>query len=95
MLFKVGPLYLDNFFIRAALDSFAHESIHTLTDKNVRRKLYISFDINNIRGIDKNDIKVIRDKTKTLVTLNCEKRVEFMENIDVVVRFENTYDSSK
>jgi|TARA_B110000503_G_C6887859_1_gene305459 hypothetical protein len=93
--FKVGPLYLDNSFIRAALDSLAHENIHTLTDKDVRRKLYSSFDINNVRGINKNDIKVIREKTKTLVTLNYEKRVEFMGNVDVVVRFENTYDSSK
>lgn len=93
--FKVGPLYLDNSFIRAALDSLAHENIHTLTDKDVRKKLYASFDINNIRGIDTKQIKILREKTKTLVTLNYEKRIELMGNVDVVVRFENSYDSSK
>jgi len=40
-------------------------------------------------------LKIIREKTKTLVTLNYEKRIEFMGNVDVIVRFENSYDSSK
>lgn len=93
--FKVGPLYLDNSFVRAALDSLAHENIHTMTDKGVRKKLSSSFDINNVRDIDTKQIKIIREKTKTLVTLNYEKRIEFMGNVDVVVRFENSYDSSK
>jgi hypothetical protein len=93
--FKVGPLYLDNSFVRAALDSLAHENVHTLTDKDVRRKLSSSFDINNIRDVDMKQLKIIREKTKTLVTLNYEKRIEFMGNVDVVVRFENSYDSSK
>ncbi|MDX2350050.1 MAG: DUF4845 domain-containing protein [Porticoccus sp.] len=93
--FKVGPLYLDNSFIRAALDSLAHENIHTLTDRGVRGKLSATFNINNIRDVDTKQIKIIREKTKTLVTLNYEKRIEFMGNVDVVVRFENSYDSSK
>ncbi|MEH6468976.1 MAG: DUF4845 domain-containing protein [Porticoccus sp.] len=93
--FKVGPLYLDNSFIRAALDSLALENIHTLTDKDVRKKLYSSFDVNNVRDVDMKQLKIIRERTKTLVTLNYEKRIEFMGNVDVVVRFENSYDSSK
>jgi len=40
--FKVGPLYLDNSFVRASLDSLALENIHTLTDKDVRKKMYSS-----------------------------------------------------
>lgn len=93
--FKVGPLYLDNSFIRAALDSLAHENIHTLTDRAVRGKLSSTFSINNIRDVDTKQIKIIREQTKTLVTLNYEKRVDFMGNVDVVVSFENSYDSSK
>lgn len=93
--FKVGPLYLDNSFVRAAIDSLAQENIHTMTDKDVRKKLNAFFDINNVRDIDTKQIKIIREKTKTLVTLNYEKRINFMGNVDVVVRFENTYDSSK
>ena len=88
--FKVGPLYLDNSFVRAAIDSLAQENIHTMTDKDVRKKLNAFFDINNVRDIDTKQIKIIREKTKTLVTLNYEKRINFMGNVDVVVRFENT-----
>jgi Domain of unknown function (DUF4845) len=94
-VFKVGPLYLDNAFVRSALDSLAHENIHTLTDKDVRKKLSSYFDINNVRDVDAKQIKIIRDKTKTLVILSYEKRIEFMGNADVVIRFENNYDSSK
>lgn len=92
---KVGPLYLDNSFVEAAMDSLAEENIHTMTDSQVRRKLADFFDINNVRDIDMKDIKIEREKTRTLVSLNYEKRVNFMANLDVVVRFNNSYDSSK
>ncbi|WP_461481863.1 DUF4845 domain-containing protein [Porticoccus sp.] len=92
---KVGPLYLDNSFVKAAMDSLAEENIHTMTDAQVRRKLADFFDINNVRDIDMKDIKIEREKTRTLVSLNYEKRVNFMANLDVVVRFNNSYDSSK
>ncbi|MEZ5529152.1 MAG: DUF4845 domain-containing protein [Porticoccaceae bacterium] len=92
---KVGPLYLDNSFVKAAIDSLAEENIHTMTDSQVRRKLGDFFDINNVRDIDMKDIKIEREKTRTLVTLNYEKRVNFIANVDVVVRFNNSYDSSK
>ena len=92
---KIGPLYLDNSFVKAAIDSLAEENINTMTDKQVRRKLADFFDINNVRDIDMKDIKIEREKTRTLVTLNYEKRVNFIANLDVVVRFNNSYDSSK
>ncbi|TNF05630.1 MAG: DUF4845 domain-containing protein [Gammaproteobacteria bacterium] len=92
---KIGPLYLDNSFVSAAIDSLADENIHTLTDKQIRRKLSDNFDINNVRDMDMRDVKIIRDKTHTSVTLDYEKRVNFMGNLDVVVKFKNSYDTSK
>jgi len=92
---KVGPLYLDNSFVKAAMDSLAEENIHTMTDRQIRRKLGDFFDINNVRDIDMKDIKIVREKTGTIVTLDYEKRVNFMGNLDVVVHFNNRYDSSK
>lgn len=92
---KIGPLYLDNSFVKAAIDSLAEENIHTMSDAEVRRKLSAYFDINNVRDIDMKLIKIEREKTHTLVSLNYEKRINFMGNLDVVVRFENTYDSSR
>ncbi|PCJ90842.1 MAG: DUF4845 domain-containing protein [Porticoccaceae bacterium] len=92
--FKVGPLYLDNSFVSAAIASLEQEDVHGMTDRDIRRKLSSQFDINNIRDMNTKEIKVVREKTRTVVSLDYEKRVNFMANVDVVVRFENSYDSS-
>ena len=93
-IFKVGPLYLDNSFVKAAVASLQNEDVHGMTDRDIRRKLGSQFDMNNVREIDRKQIKIDRKKTHTIVTLDYEKRVNFMGNIDVVVVFNNSYDSS-
>lgn len=93
-IFKVGPLYLDNSFVKAAVASLQNEDVHGMTDRDIRRKLGSQFDMNNVREIDRKLIKVDRKKTHTVVTLDYEKRVNFMGNVDVVVMFNNSYDSS-
>ncbi|MBQ0720008.1 MAG: DUF4845 domain-containing protein [Gammaproteobacteria bacterium] len=91
---KVGPLYLDNSFVNAALQSLASEPIHKLSDGKIRRRLQDSFTINNIRDVNAKDTVIERKKTATTVTLDYERRVNFFANVDVVVVFENTYDTS-
>ena len=92
--FKIGPLYLDNSFVRAAVTSLQNEDIHNMSNGDIRRKLTAQFDMNNVRDIDTTLIEVIREKTRTQVTLNYEKRVNFMGDVDVVVMFNNSYDSN-
>ena len=91
--FKVAPLYLDNSFVSAAFASLEKEDIHNMTGGDIKRKLNDQFNMNNVRDVDKKLIKVIREKTRTEVTLNYEKRINFMGNVDVVVVFNNSYDS--
>lgn len=91
--FKIVPLYLDNSFVSAAIASLEKEDIHNMTGGDIRRKLNDQFNINNVRDVDKKLIEVVREKTRTQVTLNYEKRVNFMGNVDVVVIFNNSYDS--
>ena len=93
-IFKVGPLYLDNSFVKAAVNALQKEDVHGMTDREIRQKLGSQFDMNNVRDIDRKLIKVDRKKTHTVVTLDYEKRVNFMANVDVVVMFNNVYDSS-
>lgn len=93
-LFKVGPLYLDNYFVQGAMNTLADENIHEMTDARIRRKISNSFTINNVRNVDVKKVQIEREKTRTLVTLNYETRVNFMGNLDVVVVFNNVYDSS-
>ncbi len=94
ILFKVGPLYLDNYFVQGAMQTLADENVHEMTDANIRRKISDSFTINNVRDVDVKKVQVEREKTRTLVKLNYEKRVNFFGNLDVVAVFNNVYDSS-
>ncbi len=48
-----------------------------MTDKDIRRKLGAQFDMNNVRDIDRKLIKVTREKTRTVVTLDYEKNSKF------------------
>ena len=91
--FKVGPLYLDNSFVSAAIASLQNEDVHNMSDRDIRQKLNAQFDMNNVRDIDKSLIEVVRERTRTQVTLNYEKRTNFMGNVDIVVVFNNSYDS--
>ena len=93
--FTVGPLFLDNYFVNGALQILANEKVHEMTDRQIRRKVQGSFTINSVRDVDIKTLKIERQKTRTLVTLNYEKRVNFMANVDIVVVFKNKYDSSQ
>ena len=93
--FKVGPLYLDNSFVSAAIASLEKDDVHNMTNQEIRRKLGAQFDINNIRDVNSKEIKITRQRTNTIVTLDYERRVNFIGNVDVVVVFNNSYDSSQ
>jgi len=90
----IGPLYLDNSFVNAAIQSLASEPIHKLSDSKIRRRLQDSFTINNIRDVNAKDTVIERKKTATTVSLDYERRVHLLANVDVVVVFKNTYDTS-
>lgn len=92
---KIGPLYLDNYFVDAALQSLAKEQVHEMTDRQIRRKVQDYFIVNNVRDVDIKDVKISRQKTRTLVKLNYDKRVNFFGNLDFIATFDNVYDSSK
>jgi len=91
---RIGPLYLDNSFVDAALQSLADEPIHKMSDSQIRRKLQAAFTINAVRDVYAKDTVIERKKTATTVKLDYERRIHFLANVDVVVVFENAYDTS-
>jgi hypothetical protein len=93
--FSVGPLYIDNYFVNGALQTLKESNPHQMSDLEIRKKVNNSFTVNNVRGIDIRSLKIERQRTKTLVMLDYEKRVHLMGNLSVVVDFENRFDSSE
>ncbi len=92
--FKVAPLFMDNYFVNGSLQALANEDVHKMSERDIRRKVSAALTLNNVRDINISALKVDRKKTHTLVSLNYEKRVNFMGNVDVVVVFENLHDTS-
>jgi hypothetical protein len=94
--FKLGPVYLDNNFVRGALQSLAKEGeIGSMSNGEIRSKLSKLFTINNIRGEVTKKVKIERKKDRVLVNINYEERIPLIYNIDVVLTFENQLDSSR
>lgn len=95
VVFKVGPMYLDNWAVKGAFNGLVNENVRDMTDSQIRRKLDSYFIVNNVRNINAKDIIVKRERTKILVSHDYETRANFMGNLDVVAKFSHKYDSSE
>ena len=95
VLFRVGPLYLDDYTVRKSFEALGDGNTRTLSDQAIREKLYKYFVVNNVDSIDLKQVRIDRNAARVLVSLYYERRVVFMGNLDVVAKFNNVYDSSK
>ena len=96
--FKVGPAYLDNHYIVAALRDLAEEhpdDLAHLSKSTIRQELSKFYTINNVRGEAAKSLEVERKQDKTIISVAYETRVPFIANIDVVIKFNNVLDSSR
>jgi hypothetical protein len=97
-LFRVVPVYAENRYVVAALNSLAADPtrLHSMSVREVRQELHRFYDINNVRSPEpRNNIDVNKRSTNTIVNINYEQRVPLVWNIDLVVSFENQLDSAR
>ncbi len=95
VLFRLGPLYLDNYTVAQSFAALGDDDVRSLSDQGIRQKLYKQFVINNVDDIDLKMVEIERSAEKILVSLDYERRVPLLGNVDAVVRFHNVYDSSR
>lgn len=96
VLFRLGPLYLDNYTVAQSFKALGEEGdVRSLSDHGIRQKLYKQFVINNVDSIDLKQVRVERTAEKILVALDYERRVQLLGNLDAVAKFHNAYDSSR
>lgn len=95
VLFRVGPLYLDDYTVRESFAALGDGDTRNLSDQAIRQKLYKYFVVNNVDSIDLKQVRIDRNAARVLVSLYYERRVAFLGNLDVVAKFNNVYDSSK
>ncbi|WP_439133856.1 DUF4845 domain-containing protein [Pseudomaricurvus sp.] len=96
-LFRMVPAYVDNRYIQEGLLDLSEQGdkIEEMSPNEIRRQVGRFFQMNNVRSQSSKSIEVERLQEKTLVHMNYEVRVPIIYNIDVVMTFNNTWDSSR
>jgi hypothetical protein len=93
--FKIGPAYLDNSFVEAALKSMGSDpAIAEMSNRDFRKKLSKKFSMNNIRGEVTEAVQVKKTPKGTLITIDYENRIPIVANLEVVLTFKNHWNSN-
>jgi len=100
--FKIIPLYAENRFVVSALKSLIDPvtPLEEMTDGEIKRELSKFYTLNNVRSEGPQNIVIVREAKKVLVTIDYETRARLFEDaplvrtLDVAVLFENHLDSS-
>lgn len=88
--FKIGPLYLDYWQTKKALDVVMQNPQSAAWAKSeLTNAIEKQFDVSRIETIAPKDIKLIDSRNGRVLDASYEKRVALISNIDVVVKFEN------
>ena len=87
---KVGPMYVDHNLItgicQELIDNGEAASMNT---QDIRNRVASSLRINNVRGFELSAISKRMENDAPIITINYERRVELIGNLDVVARFDS------
>ena len=87
--FKVGPVYLEYWQTKQALDDVMSNSASASMGKTeLLDSIEKHLDVSRIESITKKDIRIDDSKGGRQVDASYEKRVALIANIDVVVKFD-------
>ena len=94
---RMAPAYLDDRYIQEALRTLGDgvDNPSEMSDRDIRKKIGNFFAVNNVRTKSAKDLEIERDGDRVLVYMDYEVRVPLIYNIDVVMSFENVWDSSR
>jgi hypothetical protein len=88
---KVTPVYLDHFAVVSALKSVKAEPFAARKSKNELRNMVLKrFNINSIRHIKKEDIKVKSSSGVRIINISYEVRRHIVYNAALVMTFDET-----
>lgn len=86
---KIAPVYIDANTVRSSIQNSIDKGEYKgMSPSQVKSKIGKYFDVNRVDAIHIKDVKVVREKGMMTIDARYEKRVPFMSNIDVVVKFD-------
>lgn len=89
LAFKVVPIYFEHRIVRSALqDVVDSREFGTMSNKAIMRTVQSRMTINNVRSIDSNAFKAMRDRSgDKYILVKYEQKVAVMSNLFAVVEF--------
>ena len=97
---KIAPSYMDNWQIQSAMETLGELRITDnefdgASNAQIHDHLSKFFRVNGIPSDMLKKVKITRVKGRAYVDIIWERRVNLIGNLDVVMHFENQYDSLK
>jgi len=90
LVMKLGPIYMENYTIKMALESMEQEpGVAEKTPSEVRRMFQQRMDMNYITRLTNDSVRIRRDSGVTLLEVNYEVREPLMGNLDAIVTFKD------
>ena len=85
---KIAPIYLDHNLIAGICeDLIENGEAANMTITDIRQRVSNSLRINNVAGFDLSDIRKTTENDAPIITINYERRIELVANLDVVAKF--------
>lgn len=94
--FRIIPAYVDNRYIQSALEALEDDAstIKDMSDREIRKKIGNFYMVNNVRNHAAKDAEIERYEDGVLVRIDYEVQIPLIYNIDVLITFENEWDSA-
>jgi hypothetical protein len=87
--FKIGPLYLEYWQTKKAIEVVLNNSVIAAKSKpEIAAAIEKQFDVSRIESIKPSDIKLNESRNGRELDASYEKRVALIANLDVVVKFD-------
>ena len=93
VLMKVGPLYIENASINAALENqIGMPGVGKEGPRGIRKSIQRQLDVDDVKSIHSKDVKVVKSKESQvwLVTAEYEARTNLFANVGVFINFSKT-----
>ena len=88
---KVGPIYIDyNVITGICRELLSSGEAEDMSTREIRERVGNALRINNISDFDLSSIRLQRESNRPLITIEYERRVELVGNLDIVAKFDHS-----
>jgi hypothetical protein len=95
VVLNIIPVYIDHFAIEATLESVKQDPLSaSKSSRELRDTISKRLDVNNIRHVTRDDIKIVRSGKKTKIQISYEVVRHIVYNISLIMTFDEQVELS-